>query len=86
MTEKDDNIRYDKIGQEIREGSIVAVPNSKSEIKICRVTKLMPKMISCENVNTTKSGRAASYNKYANEVICLDEMEATVLYLMTRNL
>jgi len=72
----------DKIGQEIRVGSIVAMPNAKTELKIGRVKKISSKTILCEDVNRTSS----QSRKRHTEVICLDEMEATVMYLMTRNL
>jgi hypothetical protein len=67
---------FDKIGQPIKVGSIVAAPCSASMITINRVEKITPKQLRLSNT---------SY-KYHHEVICLDEMEATVMYLMTRNL
>ena len=83
---EEEQVVFDKIGQEIRLGSIVAAPNSKTSLVICRVTKLMPKKLRIEEVgNETKTYRP-NWDKYHHEVICIDEMEHTVMYLMTQNL
>lgn len=82
----DEKIVQDKIGQDIRVGSIVAVPNSKTNLEICRVIKIMPKQLRCEKVEGNISRWHGIWNKYHNEVICLDEMEQTVMYMMSRNL
>jgi hypothetical protein len=76
----------DKIGQEVRVGSIVAAPNSKTSLVICRVTKLMPKKLRLEEVGAETRSYRPSWDKYHHEVICIDEMEHTVMYLMTQNL
>lgn len=76
-----DAVYLDRIGQEVRVGSIVATPSSISSITICRVIAITPKSFRVEYI----SGGGNTL-KRRNEVICLDEMEATVMYLMTRNL
>jgi hypothetical protein len=76
----------DKIGQEVRVGSIVAASNSKTSLVICRVTKLMPKKLRLEEVGTETRSYRPNWDKYHHEVICIDEMEHTVMYLMTQNL
>ena len=67
---------FDKIGQPITVGSIVAAPYTKTNLRIQRVEKITPKQLKLEG---------GGY-KYHDEVICLDEIEATVMYLMTQGL
>lgn len=83
------DVAFDRLGQEMRVGSIIAAPYTRSRIVIGRVTRMTDKMLRFEdidrNTGTAQSSRP-TYNKYHNEVICLDEMEATVMFLMTQNL
>jgi hypothetical protein len=72
---------YDRLGQPVLVGSIVAVPDTKSRIDICRVIGITPKSYRV----TTIEGRRSCL-KRQDEVICLDEMEATVMYLLTHNI
>jgi len=75
---------YDKLGQAMQVGSIVAVPNSATKMQICRLTKIMPKLIKVSRLNNT--GYQSSSNKYPSEVICLDAIEETVMYILTSDL
>lgn len=87
MSKTDLSVTEDKIGQEVKVGSIVAMPETKSLLKIGRVLKISPKTLLIQDVNGTSSNsRWDESRKKHKEVICLDEMEATVMYLMTRNL
>lgn len=86
MTGQKEQVVHDKIGQEVRLGSIVAAPNTKTKLIICRVTKLMPKKLRLEEVGSETKSYRPIWDKYHHEVICIDEMEHTVMYLMTQNL
>jgi len=77
--------REDKIGQEIHVGSIVVAPNGYSSLKICRVINITPKQLKCSDVNNTSKYANISY-KYPNEVVCLDDLDATMVYLLMRKL
>lgn len=78
-------IIYDKIGQEMKVGSIIAMPDSRSVLKIGRIQCISPKTILAIDINSESSYNRGSRKRH-QEVICLDEMETTVIYLMTRNL
>ncbi len=82
-------VAYDRLGQELKEGSIIAAPHTRASIVIGRITKITPKMVRFEDIDR-KPLRAQSarptHTKYHNEVICLDELEETVMFMMTRNL
>lgn len=79
-------VGYDKIGREIHVGSIVVTPYTASMTKIGRVVKITPKSVSCEDVNATTAKYRSSWLKAQAEVICLDDLEQLVMYMMTRNL
>ena len=79
-------VGHDKLGREIRIGSIIVAPYSASMTKIGRVVKITPKNVSCESVNETPNKYKSSWLKAQAEVICLDDLEQVVMYMMTRNL
>jgi hypothetical protein len=85
MTEEE-QVVFDKIGQEIRLGSIVAAPNGKSSMILCRVIKIMPKKIRIEEVGNELKSYKPNWDKMHDQVICLDDLEQTVMHLMTQNL
>lgn len=76
---------YDKIGQEIKVGSVVAAPHTKTLMNICRVSNISPKTVKLEGINCKLNWKNAVYKKH-REVVCLDEMEATVMFLLQQNL
>jgi hypothetical protein len=76
---------YDKIGQEIKVGSIVAAPYTKTLLNICKIQSILPKTVKLEGINCKLNYRNTVYKKH-HEVVCLDEMEATVMFLLKQNL
>jgi len=80
---------YDRLGQELRVGSIIAAPHTRSAIVIGRITKITPKMICFEDIDRKPlkaQSASPTQHKYHTEVICLDTLEETVMFMMTRNL
>ena len=76
----------DRLGQTIKEGSIVAAPDSKTSLFIGRVIKITPKQLRLENLdNRAKGYRGSSPYKYHHEVVCLDQMQEIVMYLLKLN-
>lgn len=83
MSKDKEPVAYDKLGQEIKEGSVVAAPFGKSDLKICRVLKIAPKQLKVADVSVVDTSQyGATKYKTHSEVVCLDEMEATVMYLL----
>lgn len=76
-------IATDKLGQDVKVGSIVVAPNGNRNIQIGRVTRITPKMVRVDNINSRWSSDEL---KYHDQIVCIDEMEQTVLYLLSRNL
>lgn len=82
-------VAYDRIGQEIKVGSIIAVPYTKSKLAIGRVTSITPKKVRFEDIHRihgSSQEARPTYNKYQSEVICLDNLDETVMFIMTQNL
>lgn len=76
---------YDKLGQEIKIGSVVAAPHTKTLMHICRVRNISPKMVKLEGLNCKINHKNTAYKKHG-EVVCLDEIEATLMLLLAQNL
>lgn len=77
----------DKIGQEIKIGSLVAAPVGRGVLSICRVVKIAPKQLRLEQIKKQNQYNCiVTYYKYHNEVICIDGIEESVLYLLSQNL
>lgn len=81
-----DELIKDRLGQELKEGSVVVAPDTKTSMFIGRVLKITPKQVKLENLDKAKSQWRRHPYKYHHEVVCLDQMQATVLYLLSRNL
>jgi hypothetical protein len=85
-------ITYDRIGVPINVGSIVFAPQTATTAQICRVIKITPKMATIMPIEKKiksspigyTSGRAMM--RAHNQLICLDECEELVLYLMTQSI
>ena len=79
------DVAYDRLGQEIKVNSLVAGPDTKTTIDVFRVEKITPKQLKLLSVSKTKP----RYNpyKYKNheEVICLDNIDQTTVYMLSRN-
>lgn len=69
---------YDKLGVEIFPGDFVAAPDGFRQLKIAKVIKLNPKMLTIAPL-----GSRWNANTYANETIRLDP--ALVTMYMLRN-
>lgn len=78
-----DKIVKDKIGQVLNVGSIVASPHAKTELKIGRVVKLAPKQAKIEDVNNPSG---STWYKYHHEVVCLDALDQTLMYMLSRGI
>jgi hypothetical protein len=72
------------MGQEVRVGSIVVAPDSKTSMFIGRVIKITPKQLRLENLDIAPSTYRREPYKYHHEVVCLDQMQETVMYLLKR--
>ena len=83
-------VAYDRLGQELKIGTIIAAPYTNSCFVIGRVTKLTAKTVRFEDIDRKKlnaSTSRPSYNKYQTEVISLEKLgEEVVMFMMTRNL
>lgn len=75
------NITYDKIGQEVKVGSLVVAPDTKTQLFIGKVESISPKQLKLRNVEKNWT----SY-KYHSEVLCIDGLEGTVMFLLASNL
>lgn len=83
MTSKSLEVAYDKIGNEIRVGSIVIAPYTASMILIAKVTRITPKQVQLTTIGDKTRGAA---NKSHNEVVCVDDAGQIVMYMMSQNL
>ena len=74
----------DKLGQVIKMGSLVACPtgSNNNRISLCRVEKIMPKQVKVKPIDDTWM---SEYYRFQAEVICIDNIEETVMWLMTRS-
>ena len=79
------DVAYDRIGQEIKVNSLVAGPDTKTTIDVFRVKKITPKQLKLLPISKSET----SYNpfKYKNheEVICLDNIDQTTVYMLSQN-
>jgi hypothetical protein len=69
----------DKIGQDLAPGDIVAVPNSKTDLKLGRVIKLTPKGAKID-VKKYSTGTVESF-KPVNAIIKINPEDALLMVL-----
>jgi hypothetical protein len=75
----------DRLGQEILVGSIVAAPHTKSYMFIGRVESISPKTVKLQPLDGTASSSHPPY-KYHNQVIVIDAIDETFLFMLGRGL
>lgn len=74
----------DRLGQAIKEGSIVAFPISATMLGIGSVTKLSPKTIRVKEVDTKKRSWGGTAQRYPGETVVLNEIPEMLMYLITQ--
>lgn len=81
--------RLDKLGSELKIGSLVAAPGSTSRrtLSIGRITAITPKMVKVLDVHHTSTYHVKKGGTlyYASEVVCLDDHEQAFIYMLNRN-
>ena len=71
----------DVVGQKIKVGSIVVAPHSTTTVFIGKVTKITPKQLKIEG-----SGYWRPVYKNHNQVVCMDAIPETVMYILQKDL
>lgn len=78
---------YDKLGREFKVNSIVVCPETRSMLSVKRVISISGKMARVvsinHKINPDRKFSSAGSLKYHNELLCIDELEETMLYLLT---
>ncbi len=73
----------DRLGQPIEVGSIVCAPDTKTSMFIGRVIKITPKQLRLENLDSAYKSEPYKYHK---EVVCIDHMQETIMYMIKRGI
>lgn len=71
----------DLFDKEIRKGSFVVTNWYNSDLQVCVVTKLSPKMVRIERLNTPKSSYRPYKNKYPKEMMVVEGDDVTMYVL-----
>jgi hypothetical protein len=80
-------VAYDRLGQEMKVGTIIAAPYTRSCIVIGRITHLTAKTVRFEDIDRrvlTARNCRPTYNKYHTEVISLEKLGEEVVMLMLK--
>ena len=78
-----DDVRVDRLGQTLSEGTVVAALKSNTLV-IAKVLRFTPKMVKLAPLDSTGYWRIKSeFNVYANDVVCVDE-QAVTMYLLRK--
>ena len=83
--DKGQEVPTDRLGQVLAVGSIVAAPDSKSSLLIARVSSISPKQVKLEKLSGASSYGRPPY-KYHNQVVVIDSIDETFLYMLGRGL
>ena len=85
-TSKEEILHFDRIGQKIEIGDIVAAPVSKSSLMVGRIKSMGEKMATLTSITQGRNQIPVQrIRKYKDQIIKLSDIEETVLYLLRRD-
>ena len=78
----------DILGQTVKVGSLVAAPNTKTQMWIGRVSEITPKQLRIEDMSgkTDYRGKVKAAYKNHEQVVCLDQIPESLFIILKQNL
>ncbi len=85
MSKKNPDYHLDIFKKEIRPGNFVVTNWWNSDLQVCVVTKLSPKMVQIKRLNNSSSRSHTLKSKYPNEMLVVKDEDVTLYVLGNSN-